>query len=156
MKNPPNKESPNPLPEKLQKVAPYISQLPDEIKDVVISLMSASITATYSSPLPPSSEIEGYNKNIPNGGNRLMTIVEKQADSRLENDRKIVETKMGVEKLGMVFAFIIGIVGIGTGAALVLKGHDVAGGGLFTGTLCSLVFTFVTGKSARSNNNDRK
>jgi len=129
------------LPADVQKV---LQSLPKEAQVQVLTLLAASYS--YSGPLPPSSEVEAYNRSIPDGGNRLMCVVENQAKARAELDRVVITTKSTLDKRGQAIGCVIGLVGIAAGTFLVYMGHDWAGTAFFTSTLISLVCVFVTGK----------
>jgi len=53
-----------------------------------------SVKRSYSGPLPDGESIKIYDEVIPNGGDRLMSTVEKQLDHRIE-----------IEKIGVKRSF---------------------------------------------------
>ncbi len=62
-------------------------------------------------PFPPPEWLDAYNKVLPDGADRVVKLTEKQASHRQR-----------LELLGLIFAFVIVLVVIGGGIALIADG----------------------------------
>jgi uncharacterized membrane protein len=94
--------------------------------------------AEMSSVLPPSNEIQAYERSIPNAGERLLRLVEREVEHRHTMERHIVKADNFRANLGLIAGILMalgvtsasltaifqgkqigGIVGIGATAALI-------------------------------------
>ncbi len=73
----------------------------------------------------------------------------KQSSHRQEMEKQVIKSGSFESKLGLVFALVISLAGIGGGIFLTMNGHDRAGMVLFGGTLVSLVGSFIYGSRQR-------
>lgn len=147
----------------MRNAAPDILQrLKDEAPDILSNLeekqrvklleivkSTQMVSIRHEGPIPPPEYIEQYNRHIPNGADRIMTMAEKQADHRREMERIIVTGQQKQSSRGQIFGLLIGIFGLGVGAVVTLKGHDYVGGGIAGATVVSLVYAFFTGQRAQ-------
>jgi uncharacterized membrane protein len=130
------------------EVVEILEALPKEKRNAFLAMVCARIDS-YSGPLPRAEQVEIYNRCIPNGGDRLMAVVEAQASSRKENERKLVDAKIRLDKTGQIFGFCIGIFGMTMGTIAACSGHDVFGGIVAGTTVVSLVSAFVVGSISK-------
>ena len=117
---------------------------------------SAGVMATTytSGPIPDASQLERYDMVCPGAADRIITMAEKQSKHRQDIEKKVVTASSRDSLLGLLAAFIIGIVTTVFGGVLILKSHDAAGT-IFGGVgLSSLVGTFVYG--TRSSRRERE
>lgn len=125
-------------------VARVIKDLPPDKQKVIVQALS--ITQLRSGPLPSSEEIKVYNEVIPNGGDRLMTTVEKQLEHRVQIENKGVDRSFNQSSTGQWMAFAIAIIFGAMSWDLAKSGHDVTAtiiGGI---DLVGLVAVFITGR----------
>jgi uncharacterized membrane protein len=98
-------------------------------------------------PLPPPEELAAYNQIIPDGANRMMTMVERQSAHRIEIEKQVIESQQQQGSRGQIFGLIIAIL-FGTGALYAAMNDKTTFACVFGGsTLLSLVGVFVYSQS---------
>ena len=90
------------------EVAQVIKDLPKEKQQTLIRALS--VKRHYSGPLPDGESIKIYDEVIPNGGDRLMSTVEKQLDHRIEMEKTGVNRTFNQSSTGQWMGFAIAIV----------------------------------------------
>ncbi|MEP2689170.1 DUF2335 domain-containing protein [Maribacter dokdonensis] len=129
------------------EVAKVIKDLPIEKQQTVIKALS--IKKHYSGPLPDGESIKIYNEVIPDGGNRLMSTVEKQLEHRINVENIGVRRTFNQSSTGQWMGFIIAIVFGFISWDLAKSGFTVAASILGTVDLVALVAIFITGKLSK-------
>jgi uncharacterized membrane protein len=77
------------------------------------------LSVSYQGPLPTSREFGGYEQVLPGAADRILTITEKEAERRRENQDKLVNASIKYSGRGQIFAFIISILAlIGVGFSM--------------------------------------
>ncbi len=120
-----------------------IQDLPNEEKDKFVAAIYAYEKKSWSGPLPSPEDFERYEKVLPGSMDRVLTVMEKQADHRMaeetkEQDARIRQTKTGqligasLVTLFGTFSFILG-----------MFNHDNVATGLGVATAISLAAIFV-------------
>jgi uncharacterized membrane protein len=99
--------------------------------------------AMHAGPLPPASELALYNNCLQNGAERIFHMTETQAEHRMGIENKEIQARISLAKRGQVFAFLLGLVGLGGGLAAILMSHDWAGTTLAGASLVALVTAFL-------------
>lgn len=114
------------------------------------------VSVTRSAPLPPPSELGGYESILPGAAERIFALVENQSNHRqgLENKALSIEGRNSL--LGIITGGFIGIVGLCVAGFCVYAGHDKAGMALGGGTLVSLVGPFIYGTRQRRIEREQK
>ncbi|MBQ9345425.1 MAG: DUF2335 domain-containing protein [Kiritimatiellae bacterium] len=102
-----------------------------------------AVRTYHSGPLPPAEELERYGACVPGGAERIFAMAEAQSSTRLRLETSIVETKNSLLRRGQIFGFVLGLVGIVSGAWVIIEGHSVAGTILSGSSLASLVGLFL-------------
>ena len=121
-----------------------LDELPEDTKVQMIERISYE-QMLYSGPIPPAEEMAKYNQVIPNGGDRIMAMAEKQSEHRQSLEKSVVKSKNRDSLLGVIFAGAIGITGLILGYFLITNGHKITGT-LFAGTpLATLVGLYLRG-----------
>ncbi len=105
--------------------------------------------AAFAGPLPPPKAIKQYEEVLPGAADRIIAMAENQSSHRQKIETKVINSDILNSKLGLIFGFIIGLVGIIGGVYVVVHDKAFAGGFIITGTLVSLVGTFVYGSRQR-------
>lgn len=77
---------------------------------------------------------------------RLVKMAENQAEHRQGLERHVVHRNASNERLGQVFAFILGLVAIVGGIYLIATGNDVQGLTSIIAALGSLAGVFIYGR----------
>lgn len=111
----------------------------------------ASITqeVSFSGPLPPPALLREYDTVYPGLAKHIIDLAEKQASHRMHLEKTVVENDARRANWGLVCATVITLVFLGTSAALICTGHDVAGTVLGVTDLAVLVGVFIYGTNSR-------
>ena len=108
-------------------------------------------TESFSGPLPHPEHFERYNQILPGASDRLL----KMSEDDLKHIHNIQKTQISIERIavigGLIAAWTISIIALLGSGYLVLKGHDVSGSILGTGSLTSLVGVFIYGRKVQNN-----
>jgi len=143
----------------LEATAPeFTKTLPRKRREEIARLLSLTVTSVSirSGPLPPAEEMEAYNRLIPDGGNRVLTMAEKQLDHRIEIEKIAVNSQQTQGKRGQIFALIIAVLALLVAGYVTVTGHPVTGGIIGGGTVVSLVTVFITGRITQRRNLEQK
>jgi uncharacterized membrane protein len=108
-------------------------------------MMQAS---AWSGPLPPPEALARYNDILPNGAERIVAMVERQAAHRIEIESHVSRQQLKQSGRGQIYALIIGISGLGTSAYAAYLGLGAAAGTIATVALGTLAVTFILGKKS--------
>ncbi|MCK0205479.1 DUF2335 domain-containing protein [Ornithobacterium rhinotracheale] len=119
-------------------------QLIEETVAKVVQIVS--VERTHSRPLPDVTTLEGYNRIIPNGGERLMRQVELQSEHRRKLEASVVKSNNRQSFLGQIIGALIAFSFLIASYLLASNGHEIAASTLGGGTLVGLVTVFVYGK----------
>lgn len=120
-------------------------KLDEKTRSVIVELM-LSRTEEHSGPLPSPDYLERYDKIIPNGGERIMQMAEKQQNHRIKIENKVITSQSRQSVLGQIFGFILGIAGLASSTYLALNGQTTVAGIIGGTTVVGLVSVFVIGK----------
>lgn len=121
-------------------------QLGDKSKEELISITRSMIRKEhFSGPLPHPKIIKEYDAILPGAAERIFKLAESESDHRRNLEDKIVTSGIQDSKLGVVFAFIIGLVGIGGGIYVITLGYEWSGTILSGASLASIVGSFIYG-----------
>lgn len=112
------------------------------------------ISATYSGPIPPPEILQGYEKVLPGAAERILSMAEKQAKHRQEMESIKVKSGTRDSLIGEIFALIIGLTTIVSGAVVAIKGQPWPGAVIGTTGLAGLVSVFIYG--TRQNQREEK
>lgn len=126
------------------EVAEVIKGLPKEKQETLIKAFA--IRQHYSGPLPDGESIKIYDEVIPNGGDRLMSTVEKQLNHRIEIEKTGVKRSFNQSATGQWMGFAIAVIFGFIAWDLAKSGFTVAASILGTVDLVALVAVFITGK----------
>ena len=121
------------------------------------------VEASWTGPLPPPEALQRYDEILPGGADRIFRMAEDRHRHQIEQEKAAIELErdalLSAEKniaaehsrsrLGLVFAFIIALAGIGTGAYLTAVGKAGFGMAFVFGPLVGLAAVFVYGTHVR-------
>ena len=102
-----------------------------------------AIAVTFQGPLPSSLEMRGYADINPELPMRIMAMAEKQAAHRQSLEKKAIEAQIRSQRLGQIFAFILGIIGMICGTISAVYGSPWTGVAEFIGSLAVLLWAFI-------------
>jgi uncharacterized membrane protein len=129
------------------EVAEIIKALPEEKGQTIMRALS--IKRSYSGPLPDGESIKIYDEVIPNGGDRLMSTVEKQLNHRIEIEKTGVLRTFNQSSTGQWMGFAIAIVFGAIAWDLAKSGFTIVASILGAVDLVALVAIFITGKLSK-------
>ena len=109
----------------------------------------------YQGPLPIPQHLQQYEQVLPGAAERILAMAESQKEHRQDLERLAVRTGARDSLLGLIFGFLIGVLGICGGVFL---GYHGQMGGLWLsgGSLVSLVGVFVWGSRQRRREREQK
>lgn len=110
----------------------------------------------YAGPLPHPSILEKFELILPGAADRILKQAEAQTKHRIEIEKKVVSADITKSYLGLVFGFILGLSGIGSGVYLATLGFNVFGPLLSGGSLITLVAVFIYGTRSRKQEREKR
>ena len=121
-----------------------------------LNIVAASQSLSYSSPLPPSSEMAGYEKVCPGSADRILKMAEQQAAHRQNIEMIVVKTSSERSLLGVKYALYIAMAACALSCVCFCLGERIAGGAIFGGTLVSLAGVFIHGTNSNRHEREEK
>jgi len=118
-------------------------------KNKLVRVFSTSI-------LPPPETLQKYEQIMPGLAKMVVQNAEQQTLHRLEIEKKTLKSNNVKSFAGLIFGFLIGILGMGGGFYLTFKGYNVIGIIFTSSTLVTLVMTFIYGSQSKRNGIQRK
>jgi uncharacterized membrane protein len=100
------------------------------------------ITRFHSSPLPDAETLGAYAKLIPNGADRIMSLIECQTAHR--HQRESADARQAIR--GHWMAYTLAVALSSAGVYLGMHGHDWLAAALFTTTIGAVIAALVTNK----------
>ena len=113
-----------------------------------VSQHSLTVKA-FSGPLPHPEVLRKFEEIIPGSAKQIIEQANKQTDHRIDIEKQVIKSDIIKSYLGLVFGFILGLLGIGGGIYAITLGHNIFGPILSGGTLASLVYAFIYGTKTR-------
>lgn len=141
--------------DKKKQILDFLRTQPREVDQAAASIVHQSIRAT-SSPVPPAELLEGYNRAIPDGANRLFTLVENQSEHRQQLEKGMITVQNRVTVRGQWFAFVLALLLTGVAGYFGYRGQDWLAGTVFTTTIAGVATVFLAGRHAQKRNLDAK
>lgn len=105
--------------------------------------MIAMEQRSYSGPLPAPEDFAAYEKVLPGSTDRIISMAEKSLDSRINNEKTIIETRLKQSGRGQILGFILALFFGVISLILALTGHEVLAGIIASGDIISLAVIFV-------------
>jgi uncharacterized membrane protein len=90
------------------EVATLLKGIPEDKQKLLIRALTVSISQ-HTGPLPNGETLTIYNQQIPNGGDRIMTTVERQLEHRITLESTGVRRSFNQSSTGQWMAFGIAI-----------------------------------------------
>ncbi len=124
--------------------------IPEEKKDQIAKVLSLGLSIMsekiHSGPLPTVETLEGYDKIIPNGAERVMAMAEKEQAFRQEHTHYIAKRQFNQEGKGQWFAFILALIAICGALGLAYIGREIAGIAVIITAVAGLAGSFLYSK----------
>lgn len=124
--------------------------------EVIAALMAQLTISAYSGPLPPPEILEGYERVVPGGANRVITMVEQQAAHRQTLERTVVLSDVKKSYWGLGLGFAVVVMFTLASYNLIMAGHGWQGTILGTVDLATIAGLFVYGTVSRRSERQRK
>jgi uncharacterized membrane protein len=133
----------SPKPDVISAVGTLSQGEKNKLEMVRASLM---LQTQFSGPLPPPELLDQYNKILPGAAERIISMAEKQGESRRHLETVVIEANAFSEKLGPILGFIIAMTAIIGGIWLISKGLKTEGLVAVLTAIAAPVGVFVFGK----------
>jgi uncharacterized membrane protein len=109
-----------------------------------------TIAATFSGPLPPPAVLQRYNSAIPNGAERIMAMVERQAEHRQKLESRAVDGNLAAQSRGQWMALVVVFAGFVSGVTLIALGKSTEGLAALFGPLSTTVALLLYTRNAQT------
>jgi uncharacterized membrane protein len=97
-----------------------------------------------------------YNQVFPGCAERIVKMAEVQSEHRQHLEKTVIEGNVRAERFGQICAFILGVLAIIGGIALIAIGKDVQGLVAIISALGSLAGVFIWGRWRQERERDKK
>lgn len=131
-----------------------LESLTPEQRSVIEGTLFAMEQRSYSGPLPAPEDFEAYEKVLPGATDRIITMAEKSLESRINNEKTIIDTRLKQSGRGQIFGFILALFFGVVAVLLALTGHEVLAGIIASGDIISLAIIFVLNREPSKKNED--
>lgn len=119
--------------------------LPDEQRAQAVRITHQQLEISQS-PWPPPDILERYEQVMPGSADRLIKMVEQEAEHRRALETKQLNREIRETCTGQWMAFLIGIFTIAAGAYTALQGAEWPGALMGSGGVIGLVAVFIYGR----------
>ncbi len=106
-----------------------------------------------SGTLPPPDVVSQYERVLPGAADRIMRMMESQAEHRMEMERSLVDGAVRTERLGQIFGLSVVLLAFLVSAWLIVNDHSVSGTVLGVTDLIVLVVVFAQRDSSGHHDN---
>lgn len=114
-----------------------------------VKVTASQSTEIFSGPIPPPEILEAYERVVEGSANRILTMAEEQSKHRKKLEEIVVHGGSRNQVVGMIFAFLLSLVIVGSGAFLIYHDKSLEGFGLILSDLLGLIGVFVYGKNTQ-------
>ena len=144
---------PQQIPDELRKVLenPDLLRKNPELLELVRGIIVQQ-SSTFVGPLPPPEILEGYNKVLPGGAERIVAMAEAQSQHRRQMEAQIISEELKQSRRGQIFGFVLALVGLGLSTLLAILGHTIVASIIGGSTIIGLAVVFVVGKKRQEKN----
>lgn len=117
-------------------------------------ISAVSETKQFIGPVPPPEILKNYDVALPGSAERILKMAEDQAHHRQAMEKAMIESEIKDGRLGMLFAFVLGVGCVATSIIVPAIAQNTAGaimGPLFGATgLVSMVIHFLKNTKGKS------
>lgn len=135
---------------------------PDAIQEI-IQHHKISVAQMYKGPIPQASDLSEYASIDPSFPNRIMEMAEKEGEHRRSIEAKLADLKVStsqedlrIEKMGLIFGFLITLVCLISGVFLITNGNSLAGLSTVISSLALLIGSFLHSAKKKEDRNEDK
>ncbi len=118
------------------------------VSNAVSSVTFQQSTSVYSGPIPSPEMLDEYNKIMPNGADRIMSMAEEQSRHRMKLESQTITSQNKQGERGQIFALISVLALIAAGIWVCALGHPGVGVTIFGTTILGIGGVFAYGKYA--------
>ena len=108
-----------------------------------------STEISFRGPIPPPEILAGYEGVIEGSADRILTMAEEQSKHRKKLEEIVIRGGSRNQVLGMIFAFILSLVIVGSGALLIYHDKSLEGLSLIVADVVALAAVFLYGKNVQ-------
>lgn len=112
-------------------------------RNVIEGTLIAMEQRSFSGPLPAPEDFETYERVLPGSTHRIIAMAERSLDSRINNEKTIIEERLKQSNRGQILGFILAVFFGLISLVLALKDHEVLAGIIASGDIISLAIIFV-------------
>ncbi len=129
-----------------------LRDIPEEKKKELLTVFKQyDIRRSFAGPIPPPEILQGYDKCIKNGAERVLKMAENQSAHRLQLEDHAVKEQLKQSRRGQDYGFAMGVICIIASVTLAIFGHDTIAGIIGGSTIIGLVTVFIIGKKQQAN-----
>ena len=123
-------------------------------RNTSLTVSQTQLSATYTyGPIPDAEQLAKYDDVSPGAASRIISMAEKQSEHRQAIEKMVVKSNARNSTLGVVAAFILGVLTIVGGVFLAYNGSELTGAILGSTGLVGLATVFIYG--TRSSRRER-
>nr|WP_236589465.1 DUF2335 domain-containing protein [Ramlibacter aurantiacus] len=104
-------------------------------------------TVEHSGPLPHPSVLAGYAEIVPGLPERLVQLVEQQAQHRMNQEAALVRSKTRTQERAQLFAFLLVMAIIAAATYVGINGQPWLAATMVTTTIGSVLAAFIFGRA---------
>jgi uncharacterized membrane protein len=132
------------LPDDLIKL---LNTLPQPHQNTVKEILTGmAFLSLWEGPLPSPDALKAYNEAMPNGADRLLTEVQRQARHRMELERLVIPEQQRQSRRGQLYGLIVALSFLIASFVLIQQGHGLFGTIIGSIDMVALVTVFVVGR----------
>ncbi len=121
-------------------------QLKAVAETCIIEKTEEYFQSSFSGPLPPPAALNGYEATLPGSADRILTMAEQNAKSRIDLNNRIVEADISRSNKGQILGFILSVIFIGAAILCSYLKQPFPASILGVGGFSSIISIFVLGK----------
>jgi uncharacterized membrane protein len=111
---------------------------------------------TFSGPLPHPEILARYDQIHPGAASKIIETAHSQTEHRMRLEKKAIDSEIFRANAGLAAAVSVSLSVLASGTAMVLRGHDWAGGTIITGVMVGVITAFLVGTVQRRRERQEK
>lgn len=127
---------------------------PEEKTREVVQIVKQDYS--FSGPIPPPQILKGYNELVPDAAERILKMAEKQADHRIELEKKVIVEQQRQSARGQKIAAVLAVLLVFAAVYAIYEEAYKIAGTIFAVTLIMVVGMFVGEGGMRKNLRDKQ
>lgn len=126
-----------------------VEQNPDKV-DTSIMQEQKVLLSSHSGPLPPPDTLKGYAEIDPSFPERIMKMAEENNAANISHEKEIIKQAGGIQKLGTVLSFVLGMAGLCGGIVCGVLGFSAAAISSIIGGVAPVLIASIRGVASSS------